>query len=106
MSEFSNVNRPEKRPTSTQTARSPAATLVFPDGTRKTLGIMLPGEYEFGTAEKGTDGNPVGRTGRPLAGPQPNGGHSAPALAFEVPASAKFSLKVRVVTDYCCSYIK
>jgi uncharacterized protein YaiE (UPF0345 family) len=26
--------------------------------------------------------------------------------AFEVPANAKFSLKVRVVTDYCCSYMK
>ena len=24
-------------------------TLLFADGTRKTLGIMLPGEYEFGT---------------------------------------------------------
>jgi uncharacterized protein YaiE (UPF0345 family) len=24
--------------------------VFFPDGTRKTLGFMLPGEYEFGTA--------------------------------------------------------
>jgi len=24
-------------------------TLVFPDGSKKTLGIMQPGEYEFGT---------------------------------------------------------
>ena len=24
-------------------------TLLFADGTRKTLGVMLPGEYEFGT---------------------------------------------------------
>ena len=24
-------------------------TVLFPDGTRKTLGIMMPGEYEFGT---------------------------------------------------------
>ena len=27
-------------------------TVLFADGSKKTLGIMLPGEYEFGTAEK------------------------------------------------------
>ena len=27
-------------------------TVVFSDGTRKTLGIMLPGEYEFNTEAK------------------------------------------------------
>jgi len=26
--------------------------LNFPDGSRKTLGIMLPGEYEFNTDDK------------------------------------------------------
>ena len=27
-------------------------TVYMPDGSRKTLGIILPGEYEFGTADK------------------------------------------------------
>ncbi|MDF2985024.1 MAG: RmlC-like protein [Eubacterium sp.] len=27
-------------------------TVVFPNGEKKTLGIMMPGEYEFGTADK------------------------------------------------------
>ncbi len=27
-------------------------TVLFADGTRKTLGILLPGEYEFATADK------------------------------------------------------
>jgi len=27
-------------------------TVIFPDGSRKTLGIMLPGEYEFNTDDK------------------------------------------------------
>ena len=27
-------------------------TVLFSDGTKKTLGIMMPGEYEFGTADK------------------------------------------------------
>ena len=27
-------------------------SVVFPDGSRKTLGIMLPGQYEFNTDDK------------------------------------------------------
>ena len=27
-------------------------TVIFPDGSKKTLGIMFPGDYEFSTAEK------------------------------------------------------
>ncbi|MBS1115419.1 MAG: hypothetical protein H6Q94_1148, partial [Nitrospirae bacterium] len=27
-------------------------TVLFDDGSKKTLGIMLPGEYEFATGEK------------------------------------------------------
>ena len=27
-------------------------TILFRDGTKKTLGIMQPGEYEFSTGEK------------------------------------------------------
>jgi hypothetical protein len=26
--------------------------------------------------------------------------------SFEVPAHAKFALRVRTLTDYCCSFIK
>ena len=27
-------------------------TVIFSDGSKKTLGVMLPGEYEFNTADK------------------------------------------------------
>ena len=27
-------------------------SVLFPDGSKKTLGVMLPGEFEFGTADK------------------------------------------------------
>jgi len=27
-------------------------TVLFSDGTKKTLGIIMPGEYEFGTGDK------------------------------------------------------
>ena len=79
-------------------------TVLFPDGSKKTLGIMLPGDYTFNTAEKEIMEIMEGELDVLLPGSEDwkkiKGGES-----FEVPASASFSLKVKTVTDYCCSYI-
>ena len=78
-------------------------TVHFDDGTRKTLGIMMPGEYEFGTEEKEIMEILAGEMEIQLPGSdwqKINGGDS-----FEVPAKSSFKLKVFQVTDYCCSYI-
>ena len=76
----------------------------FNDGSRKTLGIMQPGDYEFGTEEKEIMEILAGELEILLPGTENwqtiHGGES-----FEVPANAKFSLKVKTMTDYCCSYI-
>lgn len=79
-------------------------TVIFADESRKTLGIMLPGEYEFNTDAKELMEILVGELEVLL----PNetdwrliqGGES-----FEVPADATFCLKVHKITDYCCSFI-
>jgi len=80
-------------------------SVVFPDGTKKTLGIMLPGEYEFNTADKEIMEIMRGDLDVLLSDRDEwitvKGGE-----AFEVPAHSKFSLKVRTLTDYCCSFIK
>ncbi|PKL82612.1 MAG: hypothetical protein CVV24_09260 [Ignavibacteriae bacterium HGW-Ignavibacteriae-3] len=80
-------------------------TVLFRDGTKKTLGIMNPGEYEFGTAEKELMEILAGELEVLLPGNTDwlniKGGES-----FEVPAQSKFSLRVNSLTDYCCSYIK
>ncbi len=80
-------------------------TILFPDGSKKTLGVMLPGEYEFNTAEKEIMEIISGDLTVLLPGSQEwrqvSGGQS-----FEVPAGSKFSLKVKTVSDYCCSFIK
>jgi len=80
-------------------------TIQFPDGSRKTLGIMMPGDYEFSTSDKeimeifsgyldvllpGTNGWKTIKDGE----------------IFEVPAKSKFSLKVKSVIDYCCSFVE
>ena len=78
-------------------------TVLFADGSKKTLGIMLPGEYEFGTGDPETMEILSGDLEVLLPKTQQwrtvRGGES-----FEVPGRSKFSLKVKDVTDYCCSY--
>jgi len=103
MSEFKNVTVVKKANVYFD-GKVSSRTVLFPDGSKKTLGIMLPGEYEFGTASRevmeilagdldvllpGADGWKTVREGE----------------SFEVPAQSKFSLKVRAITDYCCSYV-
>jgi hypothetical protein len=79
-------------------------TVIFQDGSRKTLGIMLPGEYEFNTDEKETMEIISGTLDVLLPGCEwqsINDGES-----FEVPAKSKFIVKIIKTTDYCCSFIK
>lgn len=80
-------------------------TIIFPDETRKTLGIMAPGDYEFGTADKEIMEILAGSLEVLLPGQTEwitiNAGET-----FEVPAQSKFQLKVKSLTDYCCSYVK
>lgn len=79
-------------------------TVIFSDGEKKTLGIMLPGDYEFGTDAKENMEIMAGELEVLLPGEKSwrtvNGGES-----FIVPANSRFKLKVLEVTDYCCSYI-
>ncbi len=103
MSEFSNVTI-VKRANVYFDGGVTSRTLLFPDGTKKTLGLMQPGEYEFGT-----DAPEVLEI---LAGDlevllpdetqwrRVQGGDS-----FDVPGKSRFALKVSTLTDYCCSFV-
>jgi uncharacterized protein YaiE (UPF0345 family) len=80
-------------------------TIIFRDGSKKTLGIILPGQYEFGTGEK--------EIMEILAGGMrvlfPGGTKWVDFKAgdsFEVSADSKFKISAEAVTDYLCSYIK
>ncbi len=79
-------------------------TIVFPDGTKKTLGIMLPGDYEFGT-DSAEEMEIVAGTLRVKLPQNDDWVDIAAPATFNVPANSKFSLKVNTVTDYCCSYL-
>jgi uncharacterized protein YaiE (UPF0345 family) len=78
-------------------------TVLFADGTRKTLGIMLPGEYEFGTAEREVM-EVLGGEMKVLLPGSAQWQVFGEGDAFEVPANASFKLIIENVADYCCSY--
>jgi uncharacterized protein YaiE (UPF0345 family) len=79
-------------------------TVVFGDGTKKTLGFMVAGEYSFDTG--------VAEVMEMLGGEMevqlPGSTHWQTFQAgesFEVPANSKFNLVVKAFADYCCSYL-
>ena len=104
MSEFTNVTVIKKANVYFD-GKVTSRTLVFADGSRRTLGIMLPGEYEFGTADKELMEIQSGDLDVLLPGETAWKTFEA-GTSFEVPANSKFSLKIRTVTDYCCSFLK
>lgn len=78
--------------------------VTFTDGSLKTLGIMMPGEYTFGTEKAEIMDILAGELTYRLQGSEHwlsiSGGES-----FNVPATSSFDLKVTALVDYCCSYI-
>jgi hypothetical protein len=84
--------------------RVTSRTLLFADGSKKTLGVMLPGEYEFGTADKEIMEILSGTLEVLLPGAAAwktvKGGER-----FDVPSSSRFKLKIHSLTDYCCSFV-
>ncbi|OPZ60909.1 MAG: hypothetical protein BWY87_00181 [Deltaproteobacteria bacterium ADurb.Bin510] len=80
-------------------------TVIFADGSKKTLGIMLPGDYEFGTDSAELMEILAGELEVKLPGVEAWQTVKA-GESFEVPANSRFSLRVVTVADYCCSYLK
>lgn len=78
-------------------------TLLFKDGSKKTLGILLPGDYEFGTEAAELMEMLAGEVSVLLPG-ETEWRDIAAGESFEVPANSKFGIKVKTVADYCCSY--
>lgn len=78
-------------------------TVLFADGNKKTLGIMLPGEYEFGTGAAEVMEILAGKMEVLLPG-QNEWQVFSDGDSFQVPANSRFKLKVQTVVDYCCSY--
>jgi purine/pyrimidine-nucleoside phosphorylase len=77
-------------------------TVLFADGTKKTLGVMLPGEYEFGTGAAEIM-EVLGGSMTVLLPGQSEWQTFATGQSYQVAANSKFKLKITEVADYCCS---
>jgi len=79
-------------------------TVNLNDGTTQSLGIMMPGEYTFATNEAEIMEMLSGELEIKL--PNEEWKTLNTPETFNVPANSSFDLKIKTVTDYCCSYIK
>ena len=78
-------------------------TIVFPDGTKKTLGFMMPGDYEFNTGTREIMEVLDGEMDVLLPGTTEWHMYST-GQSFEVQQHSTFKLKLKGMADYCCSY--
>lgn len=77
-------------------------TIIFGDGSKKTLGVMLPGEYTFTTG--------VPETMEILSGELdlkvPEGWKRyRSGDSFDLPAETAFTVRSLTLVDYCCSFL-
>lgn len=79
-------------------------TLNFPDGSRKTLGFMQAGEYEFSTGQAEIIEVLGGAADVQIEGAS-GWTQCATGSEFHVPANSSFKLKIDSYFDYCCSYM-
>jgi hypothetical protein len=102
MDQFNNVTV-EKRGNIYFDGKVTSRTVLFSDGSRKTLGVILPGQYEFGTTEKETMEVLQGELRALLPGRSAWETYKE-GQSFEIPANSRFSVATDAVCDYCCSY--
>lgn len=79
-------------------------TILFPDGSKKTLGILLPGEYHFNTDApehmKITEGVAEYRLSE-----NDDWIRVKPHGEFNVPGNSSFDIRALDIVDYCCSFL-
>ena len=80
-------------------------SVFFADGSRKTLGVMLPGEYFFDVGDREVMEITAGAFEVQLPGetawkPFPAG------TSFELPPNTKYGIRCAEISQYLCSYYK
>lgn len=80
-------------------------TVVFEDGTKKTLGFMLAGDYSFNTGAAEVMEMLGGEMNVKLPGSDDWKTYKA-GESYDVPANSSFDMVVKEYADYCCSYLE
>lgn len=84
--------------------RVTSRTIEFPDGSIKTLGVMLPGEYVFNTGKAEIMEIQSGDVDYCLKD-QSQWHHTGAGQQFQVPANSSFQIRVNSIADYICSFL-
>lgn len=81
-------------------------TVIFPNGSKKTLGLIYPGTYYFGTQKAERMELVAGSASVVLDGTDLRQDY-AEGTSFDVPADSGFSITVADgICEYICSYIE
>lgn len=80
-------------------------TILFDSGEKKTLGIILPGKYEFCSGDKEIMEVNSGSIKLMLA-TETDWKLYKEGEALEIPANTSYQFEISEVTDYCCSFEK
>jgi purine/pyrimidine-nucleoside phosphorylase len=80
-------------------------TILFPDGSKKTLGLIYPGKFYFGTDKAERMEIVAGGCQVKLDGQTATKDHTA-GSAFDVPSKSGFDIEVKgSLCEYVCSFI-
>ena len=80
-------------------------SILFGDGSKKTLGLIYPGEYHFGTDAAEEMAITDGSCEVVLDGGTATAAYGA-GTAFEVPAKSGFTIRVKEgICQYVCSFL-
>jgi len=81
-------------------------TVIFADGSKKTLGLIYPGSYHFGTQKAERMELVAGSASIVLDGTDAPQGYDE-GNSFDVPANSGFTITVADgICEYICSYIE
>ena len=103
MSEFNNVTITREANVYFE-GKVTSRAVTFEDGTTKTLGIMLPGDYTFNTDAPELMEILAGELRYRLVS-EADWHDIVGGEAFNVPGNSAFDLEIASVVDYCCSYL-
>ncbi len=80
-------------------------SILFPDGSKKTLGLIYPGKFHFGTDKAERMEIVAGQCVVKLDGQSALSTYSA-GQAFDVPAKSGFDIEVQNgLCEYICSFL-
>jgi len=81
-------------------------TILMPDGAKKTLGLIYPGSFHFGTGKAERMEIIAGSCEVKIDGQGATCGYTG-GSSFEVPANSGFDIKVAAGTcEYVCSFLE